>query len=405
MTRYGLLTPGSHRVAGALDDAALVGTMLQVEVAWARALARVGAFDGQVARAVAKAAEELDVDLLALAAEAENAGNPVVPLLRRLRAALRGGGDEEAARVLHRGLTSQDVMDTALILLARDALVRIGDDLAATAHALAGLADRHRATLMAGRTLTQHAVPITFGLKAARWLDGVLEAGTLVDGVLAGLPVQCGGAAGTLSLVDELTDQPLAAAEALADELGLRWPGRPWHTHRLPLTRVGDAVVTACDALGVLATDVATLSRPEIGELREPAAGGRGSSSTMPHKRNPVLSVLIRSAALQAPVLGAELHLAAAQAVDERPDGPWHAEWPTLVRLLEAGVTAASQAAELTTGLEVDAARMEERVVQSAGDLLAERGGGGEPRDYLGSSAAFVDTVLARVPVGRCSHG
>ncbi len=405
MTRYGLLTPGSHRVAGALDDAAMVGAMLQVEVAWTRALARVGAVDGEHARAVAKAAEDLDVDLPALAAEAEDAGNPVVPLLKQLRAALQADGHENAARVVHRGLTSQDVVDTALVLLARDALVRIGDDLAATAHALALLADRHRATVMAGRTLTQHAVPITFGLKAAQWLAGVLDASTQVDEALRGLPVQCGGAAGTLSLVGELTDQPLAAAEAFADELALRWPGLPWHTTRFPVTRLGAAVVTACDALGVVAADVATLSRPEIGELREPATGGRGASSTMPHKRNPVLSVLIRSVALQAPLLGAQLHLAAAQAVDERPDGAWHAEWPSLVRLLEVGVTAASQAAELTAGLEVGAERMAQRTAAVAGDLLAERGGGGDPGAYLGSTDAFIDIVLARVPTERAVHG
>jgi 3-carboxy-cis,cis-muconate cycloisomerase len=325
----------------------------------------------------------------------------VVPLLRRLRAALEG----DVAAFVHRGLTSQDVLDTALVLLARDALTRIGDDLAATAHALAGLAERHRATVMAGRTLTQHAVPVTFGLKAARWLDGVLDAGGRVDEVLAALPVQCGGAAGTLSLAGELTDQPLVAAEAFADELGLRWPGIPWHTNRTPVTRDGEARVTASDANGVVAADVATMSRPEIGELREPVSAGRGGSSTMPHKRNPVLSVLIRSVALQAPMLGAQLHLAAGQAVDERPDGAWHAEWPALVRLLEAAVTAASQAAELTAGLDVDVARMEQLAAAVAGDLLAERGGGGDPRGYLGSIDAFIDTVLARVPAERATHG
>src|SRR5690606_6142354 len=170
--------------------------------------------------------------------------------------------------------------------------------------------------------------------------------------------------------------EPLTVAQAFADELALRWPGVPWHTNRSVITRIGSAVVTACDALGVIATDVAMLSRPEIGELREGAVAGRGGSSTMPHKRNPVLSVLIRSVALQAPLLGAQLHLAAAQAVDERPDGAWHSEWPALIRLLEAGVTAASQAAELTSGLEVDAGQMEDRVAGAADELLSERGGG-----------------------------
>lgn len=401
MSRYALLTPGAHRTAGALDDGAFAAAMLQVEVAWVRALARVGAVDGELASRVAQVAEEWDVDVAALGAASEATGNAVVPLVEELR--LRVG--EEAARVVHRGLTSQDVVDTALVLLARDALVRIGDDLAASSRALASLADRHRGTLMVGRTLTQHAVPITFGLKAAQWLAGVLDAAALVDEVVARLPVQCGGAAGTLSLVGELTDDPLAAAQAFSDELALTWPGVPWHTNRSAVTRIGSAVVSACDALGVVAADVATLSRPEIGELREGAAEGRGGSSTMPHKRNPVLSTLVRSVALQAPLLGAQLHLAAAQAVDERPDGAWHSEWPALARLLEAGVTAASQAAELTASLEVDAERMEERVAAAADDLLCERGGGGKPADYLGSTEDFVDTILARVPGERAAHG
>jgi 3-carboxy-cis,cis-muconate cycloisomerase len=400
MTHHALLTPGSHRSAGSLDDAAFVGAMLQVEVAWVRALARVGAVDGDLVGQVAKAAADWEPDLAALAAESEAAGNAVVPLVRQLREAV----GEEAARVVHRGLTSQDVVDTALVLLARDALVRIGDDLAATSRALAALADRHRSTLMVGRTLTQHAVPITFGLKAAQWLAGVLDAAAQVDDVLGRLPVQCGGAAGTLALVGELTDEPLAAARAFADELSLDWPGVPWHTNRLPITRIGSAVVGACDALGVVAADVTTLSRPEIGEVREGAVEGRGGSSTMPHKRNPVLSVLIRSLALQAPLLGAQLHLAAAQAVDERPDGAWHSEWLPLARLLEAGVTAASQAAELTAGLEVDAQRMGERVA-AADDLLSERGGGGKPAAYHGATEALIDTVLARMPEARAAHG
>jgi 3-carboxy-cis,cis-muconate cycloisomerase len=398
----GLLTPGTHRAAGAFDDAALVRTMVQVEVAWLRALASVGALDAEEVAAVEKAVGAWSPDLAALGAATEAAGNPVVPLVKALRDAV---GDERRAGIVHRGLTSQDVLDTALVLLARDGLTRVRADLAAAARALAGLADQHRASVMAGRTLTQYAVPVTFGLKAAQWLAGVLDAREHVDRVLAGLPVQCGGAAGTLALVGELTDQPRAAAAAFADELGLAWPGVPWHTNRSTVTRVGAALVEATDALGVLAADVALLSRPEIAELREGAVPGRGGSSTMPHKQNPVLSVLVRSAALQAPLLGAQLHLAAAQAVDERPDGAWHSEWPAVRRLLELTVTAASQATELVAGLDVDTAAMTARATAAADDLLAERGRPGDPADYLGESAAFVDAVLARVPEGGPDHG
>jgi len=401
-TDHGLLAPGVRRTAGAFDDDALVGTLLRVEVAWLRALSTVGAVDAEDVDAIETAGGAWQVDLATLGAETEAAGNPVVPLVKGLREAV---GDERLARIVHRGLTSQDVLDTALVLLARDALSRTRDELTAAARALAALADQHRGTVMAGRTLTQYAVPVTFGLKAAQWLAGVLDAREQVDTVLAGLPVQCGGAAGTLALVGELTAEPVAAARAFAEELGLAWPGVPWHTNRGTVTRIGAALVGACDALGVLASDVALLSRPEIGEVREGAVPGRGGSSTMPHKRNPVLSVLVRSAALQAPLLGAQLHLAAAQAVDERPDGAWHSEWPALRRLLELTVTATSQTAELTAGLEVDAVVMASRAKSAADDLLAERGRGGDPSDYLGESSAFVDAVLARLPEGGPDHG
>lgn len=402
----GLLEPGSSRAWGVADDAALVAAMVRVEVAWLRALAAVGAIDPDDAETAATVMSSHEVDLDRLRADTEAAGNPVVPLVQLLR---EGLGDARASSLIHRGLTSQDVLDTALMLLARDALTRIREDLAAGARALGQLAQAHRGTVMAGRTITQYAVPITFGLKASQWLSGVLDALERVEDVLERLPVQCGGAGGTLSLVAEVVAEvggdPVAAARALAAELGLVWPGLPWHTTRTPVTRLGDALVGACDAVGVVATDVALLSRPEIAEVREGAVAGRGGSSTMPHKRNPVLSVLIRSAALQAPLQGAQLHLAAGQAVDERPDGAWHAEWPALRRLLELTVTATSQAAELVSGLEVDADVMQARVVAASDSLLAERGGGGTPQDYLGASGQFVDHVLARLPKDGPRHG
>ena len=392
MTDDGLLSPGAHRAAGTVDDKALVGALLRVEVAWLRALAAVGAVDPEHADRVAEVASDWQVDLVRLAEDSEAAGNAVVPLVRGLREAVGG----PAAEAVHRGLTSQDALDTALVLLSRETLVRVREDLAATARSLAALAETHRDTVMAGRTLTQYAVPVTFGLKAAQWLAGALDACDQVDAVVTVLPVQCGGAAGTLALVGELTSDPVAAARAFADELALIWPGAPWHTNRAAVTRIGSSLVTACDALGVIAADVALLSRPEIAEVREGAVAGRGGSSTMPGKRNPVLSVLVRSAALQAPLLGAQLHLAAAQAVDERPDGAWHAEWPALRRLLELTVTAASQAAELTAGLEVDPAAMRLRAEEATDDLLAERGDPSRLDDYLGASSQLVDAILAR---------
>ncbi|MFE4540325.1 lyase family protein [Streptomyces scopuliridis] len=396
-----LLSPGAHRAAGLADDAALVAAMLAVEAAWPHALAAAGALDAADAAALDRAVRGWPVDLDRLRTGAEDAGNPVVPLVGALRDAVP---DDRLARMIHRGLTSQDVLDTALVLIARNTLNRVRDDLGHTARALAALAGRHRGTVMAGRTLTQYAVPVTFGLKAAQWLSGVLDAHDDVEHALRGLPVQCGGAAGTLALVAETGADPVAAARAFADRLGLVWPGLPWHTTRTPVTRIGAALAGVCATTGVIASDVAVLSRPEIAEVREGAVAGRGGSSTMPHKRNPVLAVLVRGAALQAPQLEAQLRLAAGLTLDERPDGAWHSEWPALRRLLELTVTAASQTAELTAGLEVDARTMTARARAASGLLLAERGTPGDPAGYLGASGAFVDTVLARFRTAGADH-
>lgn len=401
-----LLTPGAGRAEGLLDDAALLRALLRVEVAWAAVLAGQGAVRPEDADAVARAAagplpapDPRDV---------EAAGNPVLPLVRALRE--RVG---QAGAAVHTGLTSQDVLDTALMLLARDALAAVSGSLARASAHLAALADTHRDAVMAGRTLTQHAVPVTFGLTAAQWLVGVLDADGQARAVRAALPVQCGGAAGTLSLAGVTVADPLAAARDLAARLGLTWPGLPWHTRRTPVTRVGDAAVQVCDAVGAVAGDVLVLGRPEIAEVREAPVAGRGGSSTMPHKQNPVLAVLVHAAALQAPSLGAQLHLAAAQSVDQRAPGAWHAEWPALRRLLELAVVAASQAAELVGSLEVDTGAMRRRADAVAADLLAERGdlggdGPGDPVDdpggYLGSTSAFVDAALARHRTHSSAH-
>ncbi len=387
----GLLAPGSHRAAGVVDDAALVAAMLRVEVAWARALVVAGLVDDAAADAVEQAAADLDPDLATLVADTERAGNPVVPLVALLRDAV---GDGSA---VHRGLTSQDVLDTALVLLAHESLRRVHDDLLTTADHLAGLARTHRDSVMAGRTLTQHAVPTTFGLKVAQRMAAVDDAADGVGGVLAALPVQYGGAAGTRALLAGLAphaDQE-SVVDSFADALGLR-PALPWHTRRGTVTGIGDALVTTTDALGALANDVLQLGRPEVAEVREGATPGRGGSSTMPHKRNPVLAVLVRAAALQAPQLAGQLHLAAANSVDERPDGAWHAEWPALRRLLEVALTAASQARELAGGLEVDAAAMATRAEVASDALLAEGGGVGDVRDHLGEAGAMVDALLGR---------
>ncbi|NYI46651.1 3-carboxy-cis,cis-muconate cycloisomerase [Nocardioides aromaticivorans] len=379
----GVLRPGSHRATDVADDGAVVAAMLCVEVAWAKALVATGVATEAEAAKVAEAAAGLDVDLDALAVAAEAAGNPVVPLVGLLREA---AGD--AAGAVHRGLTSQDVLDSALVLLARDAVVRLRSHLVATGDALASLARTHRDDVAVARTLTQWAVPTTFGLRAAQWLAGVDDAVARLDAL--SFPVQYGGAAGTRALLAELAGPGAdAAAPALAAALGLA-DALPWHTRRGAVTAIADALVAATDALGVLAADVLLLGRPEVAEVRESLAEGRGGSSTMPHKQNPVLSVLVNAAAQQAPGLAAQLHLAAAGAVDERPDGAWHAEWPAFARLLELAVTAGSQAAELVAGLQVDTSAMAARVA------VATDAGALDARGATGEAGRLVDLAVAR---------
>ncbi len=294
------------------------------------------------------------------------------------------------------------MLDTALMLCATSLLAELQEALAAQVQTLVDLVGRHRRTVMTGRTLTQHAVPTTFGLKAANWLAGVLDA---ADDLHVIRPrAQFGGAAGTLAGPTALAgaaglpDPParamdLANTAALILELA---PGSPWHTSRAPVTRLGGALVGCTDAWGRIAADVLTLSRPEIGELAEGTGGG---SSTMPHKANPVLSVLIRRAALAAPGLGAQLHLAAADARDERPDGAWHLEWSALRDL--GRHTATAYTTDLLDGLRVDTERMRATLDNAAGAVLAERASlvprsTGSVADYLGAADLIVDSVLDR---------
>lgn len=359
-----LLWPGDHRAGDIMTDAAVLDAMLRLEASWSAALA-----DREIIPPSARVrVEQLrhllrDNDITAIAVDAEAGGNPVIPLLAVLRPRL----DAEAGRWLHRGMTSQDVVDTALMLTAREACDRVTAELAGHVELLATIVDEHRRTPMLARTLTQSAVPITFGAKAARWLDGILDALDAVNAVR--FPIQLGGAAGTLSGAVELADANaetvLDAVAATAAELGLD-DASPWHTVRAPLCRISDAVVVCASAWGHVANDVLLLGRNEIGELGESAGGG---SSTMPHKSNPTLSVLIRRHALVAPGLASVIGIAGADSADERAAGGWHAEWSTLRILLRHCVVAASQTTDLLRGLHVDGAAMSANL-QAAGDAV-----------------------------------
>lgn len=382
-----LLWPGDHRASTAMSDPALVEAMVRVEQSWLDALVSAG-----VAAPADLSLVELDVARLAV--DAESSGNPVVPLV----AALRSATPEEASRWLHRGLTSQDVLDTALVLCAREAVAAVRADVAAQVRRLVDLATEHRDTPCIARTLTQPAVPTTFGAVVAGWLQGVLDAAD----ALAGLrwPAQLGGAAGTLSALVELVGREAAHAvrRAHAGALGLDLVP-PWHTSRAPLTRIGDAAVTVTDAWGHVARDVLALGRPEVGELRDGSGGG---SSTMPQKANPTLPVLVRRAALAAPALAATLHTASADQVDQRADGGWHAEWATLATLLRRTVVAASQTRELLDGLQVRPDAMAARLDSVRDDVLSEQrsmadlAGRAPAPDHTGLAGDLVDEVLDR---------
>ena len=408
-----LLWPGDHRAGDHLSDAAVVRAALRVEGAWLAALVGAGVAPAEAAVDLVRAVGTVDLDALAVASEA--GGNPVIPLLAVVRERL-SARHPEAARWVHRGLTSQDVLDTALVFALRDTVDAVLVQVDEQVRALSELAERHRADPMVGRTLTQHAVPITFGLKAAQWLHGVLDARDDLRDARDRLPAQVGGAAGTLAAPAELlrlsgsTVDATALAHDLAQRLGLPH-SPPWHTNRAPLTRTADTLVRATGAWGRIAADVLLLARPEIAELAEPTVEGRGGSSTMPQKANPVLSVLVRRTALATPALALQLHVASASYVDERPDGAWHVEWSALAQLGRHSLTAASQTAELVSGLHVDNGRMA-RLVQAAGSgLLAEqRSLAGlydeaatpdcDPAHYLGSADAIIDELVARARQG-----
>jgi 3-carboxy-cis,cis-muconate cycloisomerase len=368
-----LLWPGDHRAGEHMTDQELLQSMVAVESVWLGALAAAGLAPTECVGAdLSNLLGHNDCE--PLAASAEDGGNPIIGLV----GLLRRRADPAVAPWIHRGLTSQDVLDTSLMLGVRDVVDRLILQLAEQISTLSALAATHRATPMVARTLTQRAAPTTFGAKAAGWLNGVVDAFERLDALV--IPIQLGGATGTWAATTELATlltgavDPAETADRLvrstATALGLQ-VRLPWHTTRMPVTAAADAFVGCTDSWGRIASDIVTLVRPEIGELSEPASGTRGGSSSMPHKRNPVLSILIRRAAISAPQLAATLHSAAALANDERPDGAWHAEWDTLRTLARRTLVAGSQCGELLAGLQVHAARMAENL--SAADVLGEQ--------------------------------
>jgi 3-carboxy-cis,cis-muconate cycloisomerase len=352
---------------------AWLAAMLTAEAALARALERAALAPPGAGAAVTAAAGAADIGLAHLSQQAARTGNPVPALARELARLVPA----DAAGAVHKGATSQDIIDTAAMLLARDALAAIAASLAAAAGSAARLAASHRGTVMIGRTLLQQAVPVTFGLVAAGWLTSLDEA---ADGLRRvrerRLAVQFGGAAGTLASLG--ADGPRVAV-LLAEELGLAVPVLPWHTDRLRIVEIAAVCAGAAAALGKIARDVTLLAQTEIGEVREGAGEGgdgggvrRGGSSAMPHKQNPVAAISVLACTRQVPALTAAL-TASAEAELQRAAGAWHAEWEPYSALLRLTGSAAAWGDELLSGLTVDAVRMSANLAATGGLPLAER--------------------------------
>ncbi|GAB3326047.1 3-carboxy-cis,cis-muconate cycloisomerase [Geodermatophilus aquaeductus] len=349
--------------AAAVSDDAWFRALLEVEAALARAAAAVGLVPATAADAVTAAcADPSRLDLARVVARAADAGNPVPPLVRALQDAV---GERDAVAV-HVGATSQDVVDTALVLLARRAIAEVDADLAAAAGVCAALARTHRDDVVMGRTLMQQALPTTFGLKAAGWLAGLDGARLRLAEVVASLPVQYGGAVGTLAAS---SGAGVAVRGALAAELGLVAPAVPWFTVRLPVADLAGALGAAAGVVATVAVDVVLLAQSEVAEVAE-VGEGRGGSSAMPHKQNPVAAISARACARRAPGLVATL-LGAMEQEHERAAGAWHSEWPTLTDLLTTVGSAAAWLAESLRGLRPDVGRMADAVAAAGEGALA----------------------------------
>jgi 3-carboxy-cis,cis-muconate cycloisomerase len=371
-----------------LGDDALVRAMLRVEAALATVQAELGLVPADAAAVIVEVAGSLVVDVADLGRRSVAAGNPVSPLLAELREAL----PEHARAVVHRGTTSQDVLDTALMLLARDACTLITERLDEGADAVATLAREHRTTPMVGRTLGQQALPTTFGRKAAGWLVALDEAGDRLREVgRRRLAVQLGGAVGTLA---DLDGGAATLAARLAAELGLVEPVLPWHTDRGRVLELAAAAAAVVAAAGKVALDLVLLAQTEVAEVR-PGAGG--TSTAMPHKQNPADAVAVRSAALRAPGLLATLFTAAAQQEHERGAGAWHAEWEPLRDLLSlAGGSVMRLRAALTTAT-VDPERMRADLDQLADSI-------GRGPEFGPASVPELDTVGGLVDRALAAH-
>ena len=369
-TSSSLLGPlfASPAMRAIVADRARLQRMLDVEAALARAEAAVGVIPHAAVAPIAAACFAERYDIARLGEAAAPAGNVAIPLVKLLTAEV-AKADAEAARYVHWGATSQDSIDTALMLEGRLGIDALAADLDRAVLGFARLAERYRATPVVGRTWLQHALPMPFGLKLAGYAAALARARDRLTRLRhAALALQFGGAAGTLAA---LGGDGLAVAERLAAELQLPLPDAPWHSHADRVAEIAAAVAILAGTCGKIARDVALMMQTDVGEAFEPAAPGKGGSSTMPHKRNPVGAAAALAAATMAPNLAATV-LAGLVQEHERALGGWQAQWPTIPALLSVTSAALAAVVDIAEGLEVDAARMRANLETTGGLIMAE---------------------------------
>src|SRR2546423_4602352 len=368
--RMSLLDPlfRSSAVDSLFTDRATLQGILDLEAALARAGARAGVIPGAAAAVIAKKCRAELFDTAALAQAAAHTGNILIPLVKNLTA-LVAKKDKQAAHFVHWGATSQDAIDTGRILQLREALDLIARDLDSLAQPLGALAKKHRSTLITGRTWMQHALPTTLGVKIAGWLDAVMRhLARLTETRKRCIVVQLGGAVGTLAA---LGSRGPDVASLLAAELGLGLPDLPWHSHRDRIAEVGVTLGLCGGTVGKIARDISSHMQTEVAEVFEPAGEGRGGSSTMPQKRNPVTCAVVMAAATRVPGLVSTM-LAAMVQEQQRGLSGWQAEWETLPEIVSLTAGALHHLAELMPALEVDATKMRENLELTRGLIYAE---------------------------------
>lgn len=358
----------SKAVNGLYTDEAFVAYTLRFEAALAKAQAKCGLIPASAAIVIENCCNVKNIDIDLLKDQITLSGNAAIPLVKQLTKAV-DNISTEASRYVHFGATSQDVIDTATVLQLKDAFGLIRSDIDKLISQLAYLANAHRDTIMIGRTFLQHARPITFGFKVAGWLDGMLRSKQRIERLFEeSFAIQLGGAVGTLS---GMGDKGIRVVEEMSNELGLTMALMPWHTQRDRIVEIAAALGILAGNIGKIGTDISLLMQTEVAEVFEPFTAGKGGSSAMPHKRNPVSSIVCMAIAQRIPPLVSGLMTGMVQD-HERATGAWHAEWETLESIVKLTVGTLNQAVTLTDGLEVDAERMLHNLEITNGLIYAE---------------------------------